>query len=128
MADLNLYILLHENEAQKKTLQCLREENLNMKNHLLKTIKQLDKNQYLKKIEVFQSEFIQQDLIIDIFRTDQAQLLQNITLEKNENIKRSASRDNKFLKFRKELRKYELGFIELKFKFYTFLQNIRDND
>lgn len=128
MADLNLYILLHENEAQKKTLQCLREENLNMKNHLLKTIKQLNKNQYLKKIEFFQSEFIQQDLIIDIFRTDQAQLLQSITLEKNENIKRSASRDNKFLKFRKELRKYELAFIALKFKFYTFLQNIRDND
>jgi hypothetical protein len=128
LADLNLYILLHENEAQKKTLQCLREENLNMKNHLLKTIKQLNKNQYLKKIEFFQSEFIQQDLIIDIFRTDQAQLLQSITLEKNENIKRSASRDNKFLKFRKELRKYELAFIALKFKFYTFLQNIRDND
>jgi hypothetical protein len=128
LADLNLYILLHENEAQKKTLQCLREENLNMKNHLLKTIKQLNKNQYLKKIEFFQSEFIQQDLIIDIFRTDQAQLLQSITLEKNENIKRSASRDNKFLKFRKEFRKYELAFIALKFKFYTFLQNIRDND
>lgn len=128
MIDFNLNILLFENEAQKKTLHCLREENLNMKNYLLKTIKHLSQKRYLQKIEFFQGEFLQQDILIDIFRSDQLKLLAIIETEKKEKINRTESRDKKFHKFRKELMRFEKEFIVLKFKFYTFLQNIRDND
>lgn len=123
MSDYNLNNLLFENGAQKRVLHYIKEENLNMKNHLSKIILKLGELNQLKKIEFFQNEFLQQDIIIELFRADRVKLFTFLNSEENIEASQKKFNSHPFIKFRQELKIFESNFFSLKYNFYSFLQS-----
>lgn len=115
----------YESDAWRRMLGFLLQENAILKNRLAELVHESKvSDDFLEMAEQYQTRFIQNDQIINLVRSDIAELDKLLTRNLHENgliVKAIARKQNKL---RKELTTLESSFNEMKIQFNNYLSEI----
>ena len=113
--------LQHENDAWKRMLGFLMDENIHLKNRLSEVLKDSSDKNLLYELENFQSQFINKDELINVLRNDASEIDKLLVKEIFEDgiVMKKVCTDLK--KLRTNIEAAERQFSKLKSEFNSFL-------
>lgn len=121
MSQIKLKQLQHESDTWKRSLAFMMDENVQLKNRLADILRSEFDNNLLEDIENFQTNFIREDEMISLLKTDIAKLDKLLVREVFEdghifeNINRILS------EIRRNIGSAETQFVKLKLEFNSYL-------
>ena len=123
MPEIELKQLQRESEVWKRILECMIEENINLKNKVTEIVKNgIDKNQ-LEDVEEFQNSFIQEDALIGLMRNEVAEFDKMILKEPVEDGSIMSDLYKKLTLLRHNITVSEGHFSKLRTQFNVYLLN-----
>ncbi len=119
--DLKLVQLQYESDSWKRVLAFIRDENIHLKYRLSDVLKNNFDKQLLVQLENFQSNFVKEDDLLAVLRSDLAELDKLLVWEIMNDEKLMANVENKMKAIRCNIHNAEKQFNQLKADFISYL-------
>jgi hypothetical protein len=121
MPEIKLQQLQYENEAWKRLIAFMMDENIHLKNRLSDILKLKFNESLLEDMEEFHSRFIKEDQMIGLLRNEVAEMDKLLVREIFENGKIAQEVDRNLKKLRNNISNAEEQFSKLKSDFTHYL-------
>ena len=121
ISNLKIKQLKHEAGTWKRVLGFMQEENIHLKNRLSDVLKERFNKKMLEDVEIFQNNFIKEDVIINLLKNELAEIEKNLLTDTFIDGKIDKGMDIKIKKLRINIDTAEKNFTLLNNDFNNYL-------
>lgn len=121
MSELEMRQMYHENEAWKRLLNFMLDENVLLKYRLSEIVRHNSDPGFLEKAEDFQSRFVKNDILISLLRDDVADIGSLLISKEQDHSNRSDQINSRLKKLRHNVAQVERQFSKLRLDFNSYM-------
>ena len=121
MGEMEMRQMYHENEAWKRLLNFMLDENVLLKYRLSEIVRYISDPQFLEKAEDFQSRFVKKDILISLLRDDVAEIGSLLISKEPDHSDRIVQIHSRLKKLRNNVAEIEKQFSKLKLDFNRYM-------